>query len=199
MQVRLLRVLEAKVYEPLGSTKTVQTNARVITATHRNLEKVVQEGQFRDDLYYRINVIKLSIPPLSKRKEDIPLLVDHFVNRFNQLMGRQIIGLSQEALAAFMIYPWPGNVRELENAIEHAFVLCSEDLIGLQHLPPRVVPENQSVLLPVGLTLKEVEKKAIREALDRNEWKRVATARELGIDKNTLRRKIKRFGIIEPD
>jgi PAS domain S-box-containing protein len=199
VQVRLLRVLEAKVYEPLGSTKTVQTNARVITATHRNLEKVVQEGQFRDDLYYRINVIKLSIPPLSKRKEDIPLLVDHFVNRFNQLMGRQIIGLSQEALAAFMIYPWPGNVRELENAIEHAFVLCSEDLIGLQHLPLRVVPENQSVLLPVGLTLKEVEKKAIREALDRNQWKRVVTARELGIDKNTLRRKIKRFGIVEPD
>ena len=197
VQVRLLRVLEAKVYEPLGSTKAVQTNARVITATHRNLEKVVQEGQFRDDLYYRINVIRLSIPPLSQRKEDIPLLVDHFVNRFNRLMGRQVIGLSQEALAAFMIYQWPGNVRELENAIEHAFVLCSEDLIGLQHLPPRIVPQNRSVLLPAGLTLKEIEKKAILEALQRNEWKRMITARELGIDKNTLRRKIKRLGIVE--
>jgi len=192
-------VLEARVYEPLGSTKTVQTNARVITATHRNLEQLVQEGQFREDLYYRINVIRLSIPPLSERKEDIPLLVDHFVNRFNRLMGRQVIGLSQEALAAFMIYRWPGNVRELENAIEHAFVLCPEELIRLDHLPPRIVPENRSLLLPAGLTLKEIEKKAIRDALQKNQWKKVATARELGINKNTLRRKIKRLGITEPD
>ena len=199
VQVRLLRVLEAKVYEPLGSTKTVQTNARVITATHRNLEDFVEKGQFRDDLYYRINVMRLSIPPLSKRKEDIPLLVDHFVKRFNRLMGRQVIGLSQEALAALMIYRWPGNVRELENAIEHAFVLCSGDLVRLDHLPPRIVPEDRSMLLPAGLTLKEVEKKAILDALQRNQWKKVVTARELGIDKNTLRRKIKRLGITEPD
>jgi PAS domain S-box-containing protein len=198
LQVRLLRVLEAKVYEPLGSTKAVQTNARVITATHRNLEDAVQKGQFRDDLYYRINVIKLSIPPLSERKEDIPLLVEHFVNRFNRILGRQVIGLSQEALTALMIYTWPGNVRELENAIEHAFVLCPEDLVRLDHLPARVVPENRSMLLPAGLTLKEIEKKAIRDALQRNEWKRVITARELGIDKNTLRRKIKRHGIADP-
>ena len=199
VQVRLLRVLEAKVYEPLGSTKTVKTNARVITATHRNLEKAVQEGRLREDLYYRINVIKLSIPPLSKRKEDIPPLVDHFVNQFNRLTGRQVLGLSQEALAALMIHRWPGNVRELQNAIEHAFVLCSEELIRLDHLPPRIVPENRSMLLPAGLTLKEIEKKAIQEALQRNQWKKVATARELSIDKNTLRRKIKRLGIIEPD
>ncbi|MBW1770655.1 MAG: sigma 54-interacting transcriptional regulator [Deltaproteobacteria bacterium] len=197
VQVRLLRVLEAKVYEPLGSTKAVKTNARVITATHRNLEDFVQKGQFRDDLYYRINVIKLSIPPLSERKEDIPLLVEHFVNRFNRILGRQVIGLSQEASAALMIYTWPGNVRELENAIEHAFVLCQEDLVRLDHLPARVVPENRSMLLPAGLTLKEIEKQAIRDALKRNEWKRVVTARELGIDKNTLRRKIKRHGIAE--
>lgn len=199
VQVRLLRVLEAKVYEPLGSTKTVRTNARVITATHRNLEKAVQEGRFREDLYYRINVIKLPIPPLSKRKEDIPPLVDHFVNRFNRLTGRQVIGLSQEALAALMIHRWPGNVRELQNAIEHAFVLCSEELIRLDHLPPRIVPENRSILLPAGLTLKEIEKKAIQEALQRNQWKKVATAQELDIDKNTLRRKIKRLGIVQPD
>ncbi len=199
VQVRLLRVLEAKIYEPLGSTKAVRTNARVITATHRNLEKLIEEGQFRDDLYYRINVIRLSLPPLSERKEDIPLLADHFVDRFNHLTGKQVIGLSQEAQAALMLYDWPGNVRELENAIEHAFVMCTEELIRLNHLPPRVIPENESVVLPAGLTLREVEKRTIQEALQRNQWKKIVTARELGIDKNTLRRKIKRLGIVGPD
>lgn len=199
VQVSLLRVLEGKVYEPLGSTNAVTTNARVITATHRNLEKLVQEGRFRDDLYYRINVIKISLPPLSERKEDIPLLVNHFVNRFNRLTGRQVIGLSQEAMAAFMLYDWPGNVRELENAIEHAFVLCQGELIRLNHLSMQIVPKDQSMIMPTGLTLREIEKSAIEEALQRNHWKKVVTARELGIDKNSLRRKIKRLGIVQPD
>ena len=199
VQVSLLRVLEGKVYEPLGSTNAVTTNARVITATHRNLEKLVQEGRFRDDLYYRIDVIKLSLPPLSERKEDIPLLVNHFVNRFNRLTGRQVIGLSQEAMAAFMLYDWPGNVRELENAIEHAFVLCQGELIRLNHLSMQIVPKDQSMIMPTGLTLREIEKSAIEEALQRNHWKKVVTARELGIDKNSLRRKIKRLGIVQPD
>lgn len=199
VQVSLLRVLEEKVYEPLGSTNAVTTNARVITATHRNLEKLVQEGRFRDDLYYRIDVIKLSLPPLSERKEDIPLLVNHFVNRFNRLTGRQVIGLSQEAMAAFMLYDWPGNVRELENAIEHAFVLCQGELIRLNHLSMQIVPKDQSMIMPTGLTLREIEKSAIEEALQRNHWKKVVTARELGIDKNSLRRKIKRLGIVQPD
>ena len=199
VQVSLLRVLEEKVYEPLGSTNAVTTNARVITATHRNLEKLVQEERFRDDLYYRIDVIKLSLPPLSERKEDIPLLVNHFVNRFNRLTGRQVIGLSQEAMAAFMLYDWPGNVRELENAIEHAFVLCQGELIRLNHLSMQIVPKDQSMIMPTGLTLREIEKSAIEEALQRNHWKKVVTARELGIDKNSLRRKIKRLGIVQPD
>lgn len=199
VQVSLLRVLEGKVYEPLGSTNAVTTNARVIAATHRNLEKLVQEGRFRDDLYYRIDVIKLSLPPLSERKEDIPLLVNHFVNRFNRLTGRQVIGLSQEAMAAFMLYDWPGNVRELENAIEHAFVLCQGELIRLNHLSMQIVPKDQSMIMPTGLTLREIEKSAIEEALQRNHWKKVVTARELGIDKNSLRRKIKRLGIVQPD
>ena len=198
VQMRLLRVLEAKVYEPLGSTKEVSTNARVITATHRNMERLVQEGKFREDLYYRINVMKLSLPPLSEREEDIPYLVDHFVERFNRLKGKQIVGLSQEAMAAVMLHHWPGNVRELENTIEHAFVLCQEELIHLRHLPMDVVPKDRALLLPTGFTLKEVEKRAIQDALQRNQWKKVKTARELGIDKNTLRRKIRRLRIIEP-
>jgi len=197
-QVRLLRVLEQKVFEPLGSTRPVKTNARVITATHRNMAEWVEQGRFRDDLFYRINVLKLSLPPLSERREDIPLLIDHFVERFSQLTGKQIIGVSPEAMAALMLHDWPGNVRELENAVEHAFVLCQEELIHLRHLPLHLVPQDQSMLVPNGLTLKEIEKRSICEALDRHGWKKVATARELGIDKNTLRRKIKRLGIIQP-
>ncbi len=198
MQVRLLRVLEEKVYEPLGSTKSVKTNARVVAATHRNLDDLVKQGKFREDLYYRINVIKLSLPGLSERKEDIPLLVDHFVKRFNRLTGKQVAGLSQETMAALMLHNWPGNVRELENAIEHAFVLCQGELIHLSDLPKQLVPIDHTPNVPIGMTLREVEKRAIQEALARNRWKRVATARELGIDKNTLRRKIKRHEIIEP-
>ena len=195
VQTRLLRVLQEKCYEPLGSTKTVTTNARVIVATHRNLEQRVKENRFREDLYYRINVIKLSLPPLSERKEDIPLLVDHFIEHFNSTTGKTIVGLSQEAMTALMLWDWPGNIRELENAIEHAFVLCQEELIGLQYLPEPLQIETGSGKIPNGTTLKEIEKLAIIAALGKNNWRKVATARELGIDKNTLRRKINRLGI----
>jgi transcriptional regulator with PAS, ATPase and Fis domain len=198
VQMRLLRVLEERVYEPLGSTRTVSTNARVIAATNRNLEELVQAGTFREDLYFRINVIRLTLPPLRERREDIPLLVEHFVERNNHLRGRSILGLTQDALAALMLYDWPGNVRELENAIEHAFVLCQDELIRLQHLPERILPDNDLMVVPKDLTLKEIEKQAIEQALQRNQWRRVATARELGIDKNTLRRKILRLNIRVP-
>jgi PAS domain S-box-containing protein len=197
-QVRLLRVLEQKVFEPLGSTRPVKTNARVLTATHRNMAERVEQGRFRDDLFYRINVLKLSLPPLSERTEDIPLLTDHFVERFSQLTGKQILGVSREAMAALMLHDWPGNVRELENAIEHAFVLCQDELIHLRHLPSHLVPQDRSMVAPSGSTLKEMEKRAIQEALERHGWKKMATARELAIDKNTLRRKIKRLSIAEP-
>lgn len=197
-QVRLLRVLEQKVFEPLGSTRPVKTNARVITATHRNMAERVEQGRFRDDLFYRINVLKLSLPPLSERKEDISLLTDHFVECFGQLSGKQIVGVSREAMAALMLHDWPGNVRELENAIEHAFVLCQDELIHLRHLPSHLVPQDRSMLVPSGLTLREIEKRSIYEALERHGWKKVKTARELGIDKNTLRRKIKRLEIVQP-
>jgi len=197
-QVRLLRVLEQKVYEPLGSTKPVKTNARVITATHRNVEEMVQQGTFREDLYYRINVVRLSLPPLSERKGDIPLLVDHFLDRFNHLTGKHCVGLSAEAMATLMLCEWPGNVRELENAIESAFVLCQGELIEQRHLPNELIPKDRSGVVSTGLTLKEAERRTIEEALERNHWRKVTTARELGIDKNSLRRKIKRFGIVRP-
>ena len=198
IQIRLLRVLQERIYEPLGATKAVKTNARVIAATHRNLQTLFDQGKFREDLYFRINVIKLAIPPLVERKEDIPLLVDHFIERLNHEKGKQIMGIDQEAITALMLHDWPGNVRELENAIEHASVLCREDMIRLRDLPAHLIPAADTVILPKGLTLKEIEKRAILQALQRNNWKRVKTARELGIDKNSLRRKMIRLGIKAP-
>lgn len=197
VQVRLLRVLQNRTYEPLGSNQTLKTNARIIVATHRNLAKLVKENKFREDLYYRINVIKFSLPPLEERKEDIPLLVDHFVENFNYSFGKEIMGVSPEALSAIMLYEWPGNIRELENAIEHAFVLCNEDVLDTQHLPEQFQSTHSTISMPTGVTLKDMEKVTILQALKRNNWKKVMTAKELGIDKNTLRRKIIRLGIDE--
>jgi PAS domain S-box-containing protein len=195
VQMRLLRVLQQRVYEPLGSGKSVPTNARVIAATHRHLEELVKAKTFRDDLYFRINVFKIVLPPLSERREDIPLLVDHAIERFNHQKGRTVASVSREAMATLMLHDWPGNVRELENAIEHAFVLCRDDIIRIEDLPERLIPIGNSMSLPAGLTLQDIEKSAILRALHRHQGRKVATARELGIDKNTLRRKMIRLGI----
>lgn len=194
-QVRLLRVLQNRTYTPLGSNQVCRMKARVIAATHRNLKHQVDKKRFREDLYYRINIIRLSLPKLAERKEDIPLLVDHFIERFNSITGKRIFGASKDALAAFTLYDWPGNVRELENAIEHAFILCHGGLIDLHHLPENIRPICKVDELGVPMTLKEIEKNAITEALIRNQGRRLATARELGIHKNTLRRKIRTYGI----
>jgi PAS domain S-box-containing protein len=195
LQNRLLRVLEENAYEPLGSIKSTKTNARIVAATNRELEKLVEKNKFREDLYFRINVMKLTLPELAKRKEDIPLLVDHFIQRFNCEKKKNILGVTQEAMAALILYDWPGNIRELENAIEHAFVLCREELICLQHLPDELLSKINDTFAVTGTTLKEIEKNAIFHALQRNNWKRAVTAKELEINKNTLRRKIIRYGI----
>ena len=197
MQVRLLRVLENKVYEPLGAVKAARTNARVVVASQCNLDKLVETKKFREDLYFRVNVMKLTLPKLAERKEDIPLLVEHFTKQFNLRKKKTILGLTQEAMAALMLYDWPGNIRELENAIEHAFVLCRDELIGLRHLPDKLLKDINALFSPKNKTLKEVEKNAILQTLRRNNWKKMATARELGINKNTLRRKIVSYGIKE--
>jgi PAS domain S-box-containing protein len=195
VQVRLLRVLQQRVYEPLGSNKSVPTNARVVAATHRDLEQLVKEEKFRDDLYFRVNVFRIALPPLAERREDIPLLVDCFIERFNNQKGRTLKGVSRDAVAALMLHDWPGNVRELENAIEHAFVLCRDDVIRLEDLPEHLVPAGEQLKMPAGLSLKDVERTAIIQALRRHRGKKVATARELGIDKTSLRRKMTRLGI----
>ena len=194
-QVRLLRVLEDKVYEPLGTVKPAKTNARVVVASHCDLDSLVEKKKFREDLYFRVNVMKLSLPTLAERKEDIPLLANHFIARFNRDKKRNILGLTHEAMAALILYDWPGNIRELENAIEHALVLCKEELINLRHLPAGLLAKINVTIANKGTTLKEIEKNAIMQALARNDWKKALTARELGINKNTLRRKIVGYGI----
>jgi PAS domain S-box-containing protein len=199
MQIRLLRVLENRTFTPLGSTHPQRMDARVIAATHRDLEQLVAQNSFREDLYFRINVVRLRLPRLSQRKEDIPLLVEHFIENFNTITGKQIIGLSHDALAALNLHQWPGNVRELENAIEHAFVLCRESVICPEHLPEQIRPYCDPFPEAAETTLRDIEKAAIIRALVRNGWRRMAAARELGIDKNTLRRKILRHDIQAPE
>lgn len=195
LQVRLLRVLEERCYEPLGSSKSIKTDVRIITASNRDLARLVDEGLFRKDLFYRVNVVRLELPALAQRKEDIPLLADHFIEKLNRLQGRNIPGLSQEALSRLMSYHWPGNIRELENAMEYAFILCREGLIQTVHLPEHLRGSPEAPFLWDGGTLRDAERLAILQALERNNWKRMATARELDIDKNTLRRKIRQYSL----
>jgi PAS domain S-box-containing protein len=197
MQTRLLRVLQERVYEPLGGIEPIRCDVRVIAASNRSLEALVKAGKFREDLYYRVHVVRLELPPLRERREDLPLLIDHFVARFNRLKGRDIAGLSDAALTRLMEYDFPGNVRELENIIEHSFVLCRGGLIEMSHLPPQVRGGEDGVRsgLPSALTLAAIEKLAIRDALRRQKGNRAAAARELGIDTSTLFRKIKTLGI----
>jgi len=198
LQVRLLRVLQEREYEPVGAGASVKTDVRVVCATNKNLETLMRKEKFRQDLYYRVNVIRVHLPPLRERKEDIPLLIDHFIDRLNHLRGRDVAGVSAEVMARFMAHDWPGNARELENAIEHAFILCRNGLIDLSCLPEPLQPKEPDAP-PPGSTLAEIEARLIYEALRRNQWKRQVTARELGIDKTTLWRKIKKLGIKVPE
>ncbi len=200
LQVRLLRVLQEKTYEPLGSVESVSSDVRVIAATNRRLQDLVREGKFREDLYYRINVIRLELPPLRDRLEDIPLLADHFVQHFNVLQKKEIAGLSVEALACLVSYSYPGNVRELQNIIEHAFILCKSGLIELHHLPENICfskglePSDRNETT----SMRGLEAVFITNMLRRHQWNRVKTAKALGIHKTTLFRKIKALNIQIP-
>ncbi len=200
LQVSLLRVLQDRTYEPLGATKTETADVRIIAATNKDLAKQVSSGAFREDLYYRINVVRIQLPPLRDRKEDIPLLVDQFISHFNDLQNKKIGGLDAEARALMMAYDWPGNIRELENVIERAFVLCNSGLIGPAHLPQELLgqTENTSRGDDMRSAVQVAEAKAIRKVLEKNSFNRSAAARELGIDKSTLFRKLRRLGITVP-
>ena len=192
MQIDLLRVLEDRVFYRVGGTQPIEADFRVIAATNRNLEKAIKDGSFREDLFYRLNVISIKMPSLNKRKEDIPLLAEHFLHRFIQETNKDIDKIDREAMDELMLYDWPGNVRELENAIERAVVVAKERRILPEYLPifchePLHAPRNNS--------LQEVEKAHIRLILTDNDWNIARCAKILDIDRSTLYSKIKRYNL----
>ena len=194
LQVSLLRVIQKRTFEPLGSTQTVRSNVRVIAATNKELSGEVSAGRFRQDLYYRVNVFRISLPPLRERKEDILPVAENFIHRMNIITRKNIQGLSPGSIEVFMNHDWPGNIRELENVIEHAFILCSEGLILCEHLPaslPRQLDAPGKSFR--GKTLAQIETQAIIEALERHGGNRAAASKELGVDKSTIWRKMKKL------
>jgi PAS domain S-box-containing protein len=198
IQAKLLRVIEDRVFEPLGGVESVSVDVRILAATHMDLAQLVQDGAFRTDLFYRLNVIDIKLPPLRGRIEDVPLLVSHFIHRFCHMKGKNIVGISPEAMSVLMSYDFPGNVRELENIIEHAFALCRGGIIEPRHLPaqlnPKSFPKSPG---PMDL-LEKYERELIISALRKNNWNRLKTAEDLGIHKTTLYRKLRKLNIVAP-
>jgi DNA-binding NtrC family response regulator len=207
MQVKLLRVLQERTFEPVGSNQTVQVDARVILASNVDLAQLVAEGKFRQDLFYRINVMPIRLPPLRNRPGDIQRLALHFLRQFAAEAEREIIGFTDAAAAALQRYPWPGNVRELENAMEHAVVLCRRPRIDLEDLPEMITSTRPATAaarndsdelntpMPLLHALEIPERRIIESALKRNNWNRQATAAELDINRTTLYKKMRKFGL----
>ncbi len=195
LQVKLLRVLNNGEFQPLGSTRTLHTDARILAATNSDLKAVIREGRFREDLLYRINVVTLDLPPLRERPEDLPLLVDHFIRKVRARTRKPIKRVSPDVLSVMRKYPFPGNVRELENALEHAFVMCEDDEIRVDHLPRHVVEETAA---HNGFVLSaKNEKEVLQEVLRRHRGNRATAAKELGMHRSTLWRKLKTYGLAE--
>lgn len=193
VQVKLLRFLQERVYEPLGGIDTRSADVRIIAATNKDLLAATEKGAFREDLYYRLNIINVSLPPLKERLEDVPPLTGHFIRHFNVLKKKKIEGVSDDVMNILLAHDYPGNIRELENIIEHAFVLCKEFNIQVSCLPKYLQPAEEAV---VGhLTLDEMERVHIFRTLERNDWNRKTSAEVLGIDASTLWRKIKRYNL----
>jgi PAS domain S-box-containing protein len=197
LQVKLLRALQERIIEPLGATAAEPVDVRVVAATNRDLSRMVAEGAFRQDLFYRLNVVELHLPPLRERPEDIPLLTEHFVARRACLSGKAIDGVSAAVLQLFMRHPFPGNVRELENIIEYSFILCPQGLIEPWHLPDSLKPAGGAAQAPSAepRTLEAIRLAAVREALARTRGRKIAACRELGISRDTLRRLLARHGL----
>ncbi len=205
LQVKLLRVLEEKEFEPVGGNDPVHVDVRVIAATHRNLEEEVLKGNFRHDLYYRLYVIPVALPPLRLRKSDIPLLIGHFLNFFNQRNQKQAAGINDDALAAMIKYPWPGNVRELKNVIERLVVLKEEGIITAEDLPERLLENEDCYKGPeveisddgicLNTAVNEFEKALIIQSLEKTKWVKNKAAKLLQLNRTTLVEKIKRHHI----
>ena len=193
LQVKLLRVLQEKTYEPLGANEPVSANVRILAATHRKLAEEVRVGRFREDFYYRLNVLRLELPPLRDRRCDIPPLIEHIRCRLNAETGKHIEGVDDAVIRLLMGHPFPGNIREVENIMQHAFVMCKGSVIQTSHLPLGLGAMGSVADEPC--TLAEMEERAIREALLSHDGNRTAAARQLAIDPSTLYRKMKRLGL----
>ncbi len=199
-QAKLLRVLQEKEFYRVGGTELIPANCRFISATNKNLEQLVEEGKFREDLFYRINVVHLRIPPLRERKEDIPLLAKYFLEKFSKIDDKEIYDIDSSAMEILLEYDWPGNVRELENAIERAVVMCQEDIVKPHHLPPRIQKKKSSSTLKAEIettNLLDLEKKIIHKVLEEVNWNQTKAAEKLGISRKQLRTKMKNFGLLK--
>lgn len=200
MQVKLLRVLQEREFERVGGNRPIKVDVRLIVATNRDLKAAVEGGEFREDLYYRVHVVRIDVPPLRERKEDIPMLVEHFIRKYALKNDRHVTGLSEDALNVLRGYDYPGNVRELENLVENAVVLADAEEIGLAQLPPGLrsaASSPDAVTIPLGTGLKEIEKKVITATLARTGNNKTKTAAILGIGVRTLHRKMEQYGLRE--
>jgi len=201
-QAKLLRVLQEREFDPLGSTKTVKVDIRILSATNKDLKEEVKKGVFREDLFYRLNVVPIHLPPLRQRKEDIPLLIEHFLKIYNDKNGRSLRGFHPRALDAMMRYSWPGNIRELENVVERAVILTRDEYVSLPELPDAMAravgepaPWRIKEGIRPGMTIREMEKELILVTLEHNDSNRTRSAAELGITRRTLQNKLKEYGI----
>jgi transcriptional regulator with PAS, ATPase and Fis domain len=199
LQVKFLRVLEDRQFEPVGSNMTKTVDTRIILATNRDLPKEVKEGRFREDLYYRVNIVTIDLPPLRERVGDIPMLAGHFLQLYCAKHNKQKAGITDEAMEHLGRYLWPGNIRELENTIERAVLLSRDTLITFDDLPANLRQEQNQDNAPKPISLKEAraepEKKIIRQTLEANNWNRKLTAKALQINRTTLYKKMKRYGL----
>ncbi len=193
VQVKLLRVLQEGEFERVGGTQTLKVDTRIVAATNKDLRAEVEAGRFREDLFYRLNVISITLPPLRERKGDVPLLAHYFLGTYADKNAKAVVGISREAVEALMAWSWPGNVRELENAVERAVVLCRGDTIGAEDLPPHIGdgdPERRTLTIPIGTPLSEIEHMVIRETLAATRGDKRLAAQLLGIATRTIYRKI---------
>lgn len=196
-QIKLLRVLQESEFERVGGNKTIKVNIRIIAASNRDLQEEVKMGRFREDLYYRLNVVNIKLPPLRERKEDIPFLANFFIERFNKKYGLRVKGVSQRAMNALMEYNWTGNVRELENTIESAMVVNNPEILDIQHLPQEIrefKERPEIVSIKIGTPLEEVEKELILKTLQATRGNKLRAARLLGINVRTIHRKLEEIG-----
>ena len=195
-QTKILRVLQERDFEPVGGTKTIKVDVRIIAATNKHLEEEVSKGRFREDLYYRINVVPIIIPPLRDRREDIPLLAEHFLRIYSEKNRRTIKGFEQGVMQAFIQHSWPGNVREIENIMERMVIMSKGDTITLDDLPPALAGRQQEEeSTPSPTSLKDVERETIVKTLQQAGGNRTKTAAILGISRKTLQNKIREYGI----